>query len=87
MSVPIEIDEKKLLVREDVWLSLASRNDSVALSSVKALAKAAVARGGAFIIYNDDIGVMHNLYRASDLDAFMQQLDTNRQSLGLDPTY
>jgi len=86
MTVPLQVKDKNLYISEETWNDLKAGDNSVAYSSVKALATATVARDGAFIIHRDhedDTSVLKNLHRSSELKEFFDAVDQQRANLGL----
>jgi hypothetical protein len=86
MTVPLRVEDKNLYISEETWNDLKAGHNSVAYSSVKALATNTVGRDGAFIIHRDhedDTSVLNSFHRPSELKEFFDAVDRQRTSLGL----
>lgn len=84
MNVTVEFDDPNLLIAEVVWNDLRTGKSTVALSSVRSTALETLKRGGAFMIYRNDIGIMRRFDRLSEFETYLSEIDDQRKRLGLE---
>ncbi|MGX9717004.1 hypothetical protein ACWYXJ_22525 [Janthinobacterium lividum] len=86
MTVPLQVDDKQLLISEETWKDLITGSNTVAYNSVKELAISAVMRDGSFVIHRDqpdDSSVINHIHRIADAHKFFDAVDQQRAKLGL----
>ena len=66
-----------------MWTDLTISKSTVAFSSVTSTVIETLKRGGAFMIYRDDVGIMRRFDRLSEFETYMSEIDDQRKRLGL----
>lgn len=85
MNATVEVQENQILIHEDTWNDLLGAKETATFSSVILTADATIRRGGAFVIYREDPGVMRHFHRISEFEEFVRDINQTRIQLGLEP--
>lgn len=80
---PFYFEANKLWVEKETWTDLIGEESAVAVYSLKAAAAEIIEHGGAFIINDDNIGIIKRCDRLHDLDALMGDVNAYRLEKGL----
>lgn len=83
MRVPAEFEGNNLWMTEEAWFDLTNAESPFSLSTVKSIIIFTLERKGAFIIHKDDVGIMRRFDRASEFEAFMNEVEDKRRQKGL----
>ncbi|RAA14837.1 hypothetical protein [Ralstonia pseudosolanacearum] len=85
MKVTVEIDDKDLWIDEETWGDVKLGKGTAALANVGSTAAGVIKRGGAFIVFHEERGVIRRFDRLSDFKDDLHEINEKRKQLGLDP--